>query len=405
VKIDRSLVRSIENSGTRRALLSTMVNYATHIGAAVIAEGLETRDELATVIEVGAPYGQGYLLGKPNDGFKGLRAEMRDFVAGRLAHRVRRNGGLDYSVDKIARRGIVMPPNTLTEQVATKFTKNSDIESIVIVDEERIEGLVMRDRLEQTLAQKSDLLQRPISELMDRRPLVVEADRPVDEVAGQNGFRREMRFHDDILVARGGLYVGVLPMRALFEAVTSLSINRAKYNNPLTDLPGPVLIEQACNERLNSSTPTIAVHADINHFRAFNRLHGLPKGDEALCALARILEDFGARPGFLGHIGGDDFLLLLDPATVTGACEEIIRRFELALPELHTAVELRQGYADAKDSQGNPRHIPLMSLRLTGVDAGKHQLRSYAQVINAVRASRKTAQAAQTTEGSSFAIE
>jgi EAL domain-containing protein (putative c-di-GMP-specific phosphodiesterase class I) len=226
VKIARSLVKNLESNGPRRALLSTLTQFAARIGAAVIAEGIETRDELATVIEMGADFGQGYLLGKPNDGFKGLRREMREFIAARLEHRRRRQGGSSYAVGDMALCGVVLPSDTPADQVGRKFTRNPDLESVVLVDEERIAGLMMRDRFERAVAADPEALSRPIALLMDRRPLVVEADMPLEEAARHATFRPTLRFPDDILVARGGLYAGVVPVRALLEAVSALLSRR-----------------------------------------------------------------------------------------------------------------------------------------------------------------------------------
>src|SRR6185295_16220811 len=72
VKIDHGLVRNIDTNGTHRALLEAIVQYTRHIGTAALAEGIETREELATIIQMGIPYGQGYLMGRPADDFRGV---------------------------------------------------------------------------------------------------------------------------------------------------------------------------------------------------------------------------------------------------------------------------------------------------------------------------------------------
>ena len=217
IKIDRSLIRAIDSNGNRRALLSTIMDYADRIGSSVIAEGVETRDELATVVELGVPYVQGYLLGKPNDEFRGLRREMRDFIADRLVHRQKRIAGSSYAIGCIARTGFNISPSILCAAVANRFLKNPDLDSVVVTEEGRLLGLVMREPFLQGMKEGEG--ESPISTAMDSRPLIVTPDTPLEEVARRTTFRSAARFNHDVLVAREGEYVGVVPVRLLMEAL------------------------------------------------------------------------------------------------------------------------------------------------------------------------------------------
>lgn len=227
VKIDRSLVRNIESNGTRRALLTTLTRYSQQIGAAVIAEGCETRDELMTILDIGVPYGQGYLLGRPAEGFKGMRSEMVTFVAERLSQRENRSGGAACTVESIALKGTTLSPDTPLEDAARKFTRNPDLESIVVVLEDQIEGLLTREDYEamRQLEAQPGAEESPFTTLadcMNRSPLIVEADTSLKEVAEQVGYRRGAAFKEDILVAKTGRYVGVVTVRSLLHALAEL---------------------------------------------------------------------------------------------------------------------------------------------------------------------------------------
>ncbi len=407
VKIDRSLVRTIENSATRRALLSTLSHYAQQIGAQVIAEGLETRDELATVVEMGVPYGQGYLLGKPHDNFKPLRGEMRDFLREHLERRRSRVMGRDYPIEKMARYGVTLPSSSPRSEVARKFAKMPDMESIVLVDDGRIEGLVMLDRFEDAYGgPESSEASEPSAGIMDRQPLVVEAGTKLEDVAQRATYRRIMRFHDDIVVGRAGEYVGVVPVRALLEALSTRHVNRLKYAHPLTGLPGAPIIEQTCDERLQGEQPTTVVQVGIAHFRAFNEHFGLPLGDEALLATARLLEQnllhLGAPEDFLGHMGGDDFLLLLDPERAPKICSACVAEFDLLAPHFYTPEQGREGFIDSLDAQGKPVRAPFMSLRIAGVSSRKRPLTHFRQALHLLKSVQR---AAITTPDRRFVLE
>lgn len=398
VKIDRALTRSLENNGTRRALLATLARYAMQIGASVIAEGIETRDELATVIQCGVPYGQGYLLSRPNDDFKTIRREMRELIQVYCAHRLRRTSGRSYPIGEMARRGVILPPDTPIEQVATKFNKNPDLESVVIVLEDRIEGLVMRECFERMLAAQPNVLSSPISKWMDRHPLVIQADTPLEEAAIQVTHRRAMSFHHDILVADGSRYVGVVPIRALMEAMTTLQVNRAKYTHPLTGLPGRLLIEQECNRRLAGSRSMVIVRTELERFHEFNREFGIEYGDEVLLALAHALEHAmatcGKGKGFLGHLGGDEFILLLDPSEAEAVCSAGKAQFEALSEHFQAAAHQQQGLMNGCNNShpaqmgGKARQIPLLRLRFTSVSSRRLSLRTFQEAMRALDMAR-----------------
>lgn len=398
VKIDRALTRSLENNGTRRALLATLARYAMQIGANVIAEGIETRDELATVIQCGVPYGQGYLLSRPNDDFKTIRREIRELIQLYCAHRLRRMSGCSYPIGEMARRGVVFPPDMPIEQVANKFHKNPDLESVVIVQDDRIEGLVMREQFERMLAAQPDVLSCPISRWMDRHPLVIQAATLLEDAASQVTHRRAMSFHHDILVADGSRYVGVVPIRALMEAMTTLQVNRAKYTHPLTGLPGRLLIEQECSRRLAGGRSTLIVRAELDHFCEFNREFGIECGDEVLLALAHALEraiaTCGKGEGFLGHLGGDNFILLLDPSEAEAICSAGKAQFEALSEHFHAAAHRRQGLMDGRDDGraaqmgDKPRQVPLIRLRFTSVSSRRLSLHTFQDAIRALDTAR-----------------
>lgn len=396
VKIDRSLVRSIESNGSRRALLRTLAQYAAHIGTSIIAEGIETPDELATVIEAGVEYAQGYLLGKPNDHFKGLRRVMQERVAQQMDNHRRLLSGRSYPISAIAQHGTRMTPDSTVEQVYTKFTKNPDLQSIVIVaEDERIVGLVMRRSLLHRLETCPDALQQPITAHMEPQPLIVEAETRVEEVAHRATHRRETGFHADVLVAKGAFYVGLVPAHALMKALTTLQVNRARYAHPLTQLPGSVVGEQETNERLASGAPTACLLFDIAHFRAFNARFGIAHGDDLLSATARLIEralaevevPTGSRKPFLSHLGADRFFVLLPPTAAETVCRECVAQYEALLPSFCAAPqrETHHGAGLALPAEIRP------SLRIVATDNRVRPLHDFTESWRVLKTLLRTA--------------
>jgi len=361
VKVGRPLVRSIENNGGRRALLEAINGFATRVGASVIAEGIETSDELATVIEIGVAFGQGYLLSKPKDSFRGLRRDIRDVIAAHGERRRARVGGRQSSIGAVARQGIMLPPDAPVELAQQKLGRNPDLDSIVVVQEGCPVGLIMRHRLGLRLAASPDIGTLPVSAVMERHLRVVEADRPIQEVAHQVALRESERRQDDVIVVRAGQVVGVAPWHALLEAMVSRDHVQRQHTNPLSGLPDRVLFEQEANRRLSEGDGCALVAAQIVGMAALNRHRGLAAGDDLIRLLGGWLGDLVCRDAsaHAGHLSGCGFRVLLANDAAPAVCEAMHRAFGVF----------------ARQVEGLPAgssQAPLCSLRLVCLrDAGR----------------------------------
>ena len=138
--------------------------------------------------------------------------------------------------------------------------------------------------------------------------------------------------------------------------------------NPLTRLPGNNTILRETQRRLDSDLPFALAYIDIDSFKAFNDQYGFSRGDDALRMTARIVSNtainLGLGSGFVGHIGGDDFIILLPMKQIEPACQEIITHFDLIIPSLYDEADRRQGFLLLKDRQGRLCRFPLMTLSI-----------------------------------------
>lgn len=135
--------------------------------------------------------------------------------------------------------------------------------------------------------------------------------------------------------------------------------------NPLTHLPGNLAIEQELERRIVSLEPFAHIYVDLDHFKAFNDRYGYQKGSEVIARVGRILKDVVDQHGnpedLVGHIGGDDYLLLSTPEKCEPLAKEIVARFE-AMTDIYSAEDLATGYYDGVDRFGEERRYPLMSM-------------------------------------------
>ncbi|MBK8232763.1 MAG: response regulator [Candidatus Eisenbacteria bacterium] len=154
--------------------------------------------------------------------------------------------------------------------------------------------------------------------------------------------------------------------------------------NPLTGLPGNHVIERELSERIAKGGPFVFMYLDIDNFKAFNDFYSYQKGDQALRLCALILRQsadrFGVAGDFVGHIGGDDFVLILSVTHAREIADEVIRRFDAEIPELYSATDRARGYIQVVNRQGELERYGLMTLTIAAVSSESRQITHVAQV-------------------------
>jgi diguanylate cyclase (GGDEF)-like protein len=181
---------------------------------------------------------------------------------------------------------------------------------------------------------------------------------------------------------------------------------RQPVHNALTGLPGNMLLVNNLSYRLGKQLPFALLYADLDNFKVFNDTYGFARGDTAIAALARlmqeILESHGASGDFLGHIGGDDFALLTAPERAEPLCKALIARFDQEIVSLYEDEDVRRGYISGLDRHGVLRRFPLMSLSI-GVVSTRHRSFTSYDEISQVAAEMK--HVAKSKPGSSYALD
>lgn len=205
-----------------------------------------------------------------------------------------------------------------------------------------------------------------------------------DEVLASTLTERERRLRLDLMLRRADRDVSV---------------------HPTTRLPGTAQIERDLAERLARSDPFAFCYADLDHFKEFNDRYGYNEGDRVIRMLSRILRDVvrGIAPGgFVGHIGGDDFIFTVPLEYLEPCCETILELFDELIPFQYTIEDRRAGYFLGKDRRGNIHRIPLMTLSIGVVTNQFHAFTHPAQV-SAMASEMKTY--AKTLPGSVYVVD
>lgn len=161
-------------------------------------------------------------------------------------------------------------------------------------------------------------------------------------------------------------------------------MSRALDANPLTKLPGNASILEELQDRLRQKRPLAVCYADLDKFKAFNDAYGFERGDRVIRAAARILlmamREMGGPDDFLGHIGGDDFVMITGPAGVEKIAERAIRDFAEGAAEFYNEADRQRGYIESKDRDGAQRRFPLLTLSVAIVTNDQRPLQHVAEI-------------------------
>lgn len=192
-----------------------------------------------------------------------------------------------------------------------------------------------------------------------------------------------------------------------FNAMTE-SLAIMKFNdqnaNPLTKLPGNRCIEAEVGRRLELGEQLALLYIDLDHFKAFNDRFGFEAGDRVIEFTAEVMREAVAvidNPGdFVGHVGGDDFVIVTSPQCADRLCREIIRRFDSDVPQFYPEADRDRGFFVSIDRQGTRRQFPLCAVSIAVVSNEARRIPDYLALASLAAEVKKVAKA---QEGSSFA--
>lgn len=169
--------------------------------------------------------------------------------------------------------------------------------------------------------------------------------------------------------------------------------------NPLTGLPGNISIAEEIHKRIKSNEKFAVCYLDINNFKSYNDRYGYLKGDSVLFQTSRLImdavRDSGVRNAFIGHIGGDDFILIVPSGYEDSVCYGIIKSFDAFSPLQYDEAERNCGYIRGQDRQGRELCFPLMSISIAVVTNEKRAITHPGQVAEIAAELKKYAKSMQ----------
>lgn len=345
IKIDRTLVHEAQGSRVRSVLLEAIVSMADRLGATVIAEGLERPEDLAFCQGLGIRLAQGYLFARP--------------AAVPLAHpvpmpetddawRVQRHDR--FKITDVIDPGVAFEISTPLEAVRAHFQESPALPWAVVTDGSRPVGMVRRGKV----------LSRAVRSLAGAcQPLrrVLNHDITLTALARSLYLDRGESDPWTVIGSDGG-FMGVVEPMMLVAHILSRQEHGTSVH-PLSQLPTGPTLRQAIEMRLGRRHGSLnLVYIDLDHFKSFNDRYGFIRGDAMIRTLAEILRHvFVGRPDrLLGHIGGDDFILLLDrdEPQLLEQLQRVITQFHALASHLYDGPDVERGYFTTEDGGRHP---------------------------------------------------
>ncbi|MFA7382830.1 MAG: bifunctional diguanylate cyclase/phosphodiesterase [Desulfurivibrionaceae bacterium] len=389
LKVDRHFIANIDQDSFKHNLVDAIATVCHKLGITVIAEGIERQEEVDTLARFDIDLLQGFLLERPGPGLS--RQHFAPLVIRNTALSCPEVSGESSTIGNTVKYIEPLSPQQSLMTAHQRFMDDVKLQGIPVVDQQRVLGMLNRMHfLEKQMLGPHGYgfalsAHRTVKDVLGDDFLLVEAATPMEEVVRRIKARRGRHLYDDICVTRNGNYLGTVAISALLEAITRKSIQLAKGANPLSGLPGNEFIQRTVATLLQRKVNFDVCYIDIDDFKPYNDYYGFEKGDMVIRRIGQLIVDL-VQPGgddrfrFVGHIGGDDFIVITRPYVSQQICRRIIEGLKGLLPEFHGGQEFAEGYYYARDRQGELRRFALLALSIGIVSTEECTVNSYAEL-------------------------
>jgi EAL domain-containing protein (putative c-di-GMP-specific phosphodiesterase class I)/GGDEF domain-containing protein len=376
VKIDRFFIHDIASDPLKFEAVKAMQYFANASGATLVAEGIENEADLIVVRDMGIGCGQGYFFGKPHaqpprsvadEARKAIRAgHIAVFPEATRTLAASPSGGMASA--KMMVHAPALPRHATNNDVLELFNRLPNLHAVAVVERDVPVALINRrafmDRY--ALPYHRELFgKRPCLLFANASPVIIEKSMTVEQMAKLLASDDQRYLADGFVITDNGKYAGLGTGENLVRAVTEVRIEAARYANPLTFLPGNIPISSHIARLLSNGAGFYACYVDLNHFKPFNDQYGYWQGDEVLKFAAAVLADV-CEPtrDFLGHVGGDDFLILFQSDDCIERAQRAIHAFNEGAQRFYAPDDRLAGGIHGEDRRGNPTFFGFVTMAI-----------------------------------------
>lgn len=400
VKIDKHFIQNINQDPVKLQFVKSIQQIAENSDSLIIAEGIETQPEFMIVKDLGIACGQGYFIARPEPV---PAASLSIDVINTLGHRhiqVYPNVcAVSHKTLPILKLLNMLPPVSAdadNAEVFLRFETDPAIEVLPVVNKQGIPlGLINRNQFNECFARpfgRELYRKKSCTLLMESSPLIVDKNTDLCALSDAMVAAGPKHLSNGFIVTDQGVYLGIGTGHGLMREITQMQITAARYANPLTFLPGNVPIDQHIDRLLKNQTKFCACYCDLDAFKPFNDVYGYRKGDEIIQITAHVLQQVcDLQRDFVGHIGGDDFIILFQSHDWENRCNIALQIFEREIRKFFKPEHLaRNSYITVNRTGKNTVH-PLIALSIGAVQIEPGKFNSHHEISAAAAAAKKQA--------------
>lgn len=372
VKLDRHFMQNIHEDRQKRQFVQSMIDIAQSVGCQVIGEGVEVRQEYLAAQGLDMQFAQGYYFGRPS---RQPQKSLDDNLFAQRQQTSLLSSGRPRANTLVGSLLTELDPLRVSDNVelaAERFQKSLKLVALPVVDDaNRVKGMVWRDEFMTLYASRFGRElhgRKAIQSFMDPTPIIVETAMPLKKLSYQITSQQTQQQHSVFIITEKDRYRGVGSLMDLLRQITDMQITMARHANPLSGLPGNVPLSEHTRDLLEQGRDVTACYFDLDNFKPYNDIYGYSKGDQVISLTAKTLtEHINTDIDFIGHVGGDDFIILFESPDWRQRCEQILDAFSALHPQFYNLRHLQQKGFHAVDRHGRETLYPLLSLSIGAV--------------------------------------
>lgn len=371
IKIDRFFVTNITSDQRKQIFVKSVVEIAQSLGTQVIAEGIETKEEFLTCKDLGCNMAQGYYIAKPTQKLQDLQNTYTHIRE--LNKKSKREEKNAKSIKSVIKRVDYAFTHTKISEILSRFREDKKLRIVPIVGRDQTPlGVVKEDSLKDYIYSPYGwaLLENETREniLSFISPCsVADINDSLDKILKIYTYNKNS---EGIIITKNDRYYGFLNAQSILNLVSNKNLLAARDQNPLTKLPGNIIINEFLLSCINSKKPFFIVYFDLDNFKAFNDRYGFRNGDRIIMLFGNLIKKAkeGIKKGSLaGHIGGDDFFLGVQLDEDENfeknyiLISTIIRKFALDAESFYTKEDRQARFIISKNRKNEVEKFPLIT--------------------------------------------
>ena len=285
-----------------------------------------------------------------------------------------------------------------------RIKADHDISEICVLRGEKVLGMITRNSLMERFAGQFGYglnYRKPASEFLIDEVLIVDVDMSIENVSKSALGRTREHVYDAIIVTKDNKYFGIVTVKDLLEAAITIQVKRATEANPLTHLPGNRMIEDTVKKCIASDNAFSVAYFDLDNFKAYNDAYGFNNGDLMIKLLAKCIQECCHKRELIGHIGGDDFVVIAENWELEQICRSILELFGKRVWGLYNTIDRENGYIRAKNRNGFEDVFPIATVSIALMTNKEENFLDLAEFSNRLARIKKKA---KKQEGNAIAM-